>query len=313
LVYELRKQHKLNAYVYRKRFDHSEKLKGNSWSPTETEINEKGERVPKKLNMKPLTPERFEEIAVVVGDFAEMNDAAIQNTKDKIKKLKPKTLEVSEAVESSQLWASEREAHRKRASDKAIRAMGPMRQAFVITNPLIPESYFRHNTVGRNIINLNKDLTYSLLKNPKKYSVRVATFRGESTFTNDKNIKEQKKRFSLPKFKTKKETTKLAIASAKAHRLTKELRKSGVEAYEFHDRYESYVCVGSYDWIKTTGRDGRVELNQDIVNVINEYKPDVVNFGSLNGAIQPKSIPKLRSLGIAFDVQPLPVLVPKYR
>ena len=43
--------------------------------------------------------------------------------------------------------------------------------------------------------------------------------------------------------------SKLVEAAKKAHVLTVEFRKLGVEAYEFHDRCESYVCIGSFDWV----------------------------------------------------------------
>jgi len=41
---------------------------------------------------------------------------------------------------------------------------------------------------------------------------------------------------------------------------TNALREKGWEAYEFHDRYESYVAIGSFDQGETLA-DGRVVLN----------------------------------------------------
>ena len=47
----------------------------------------------------------------------------------------------------------------------------------------------------------------------------------------------------------------------------------GVEAYVFHDRFESYVCVGSFEWIKKNN-----QQNPQVVKLINSYKANVRGF-----------------------------------
>ncbi len=313
LVYELRSQHRIEAYIYRKQFDYSGKIKGIGYSSTQKQIDNQGQTRPAEIKMKAANGTRIEEVAVVVGDFPTMDDKATQQMLKKIKYLKPRTLEVSNAIDTNQSLGHVRENFRQFSNIKELRQMGPMRQAMVIANPLLPEEYFTRNTVDQTIIKLNKDLTYTLLKNPKAYSVRVATFRGESTLGKGVETRVRTNQFSFTGNRQRNQKSKLAIASAKAHRLTNELRKAGVEAYEFHDRHESYVCVGGFDWVKKPRRDGKDELNVNVARIIQSYKATVVNFGEHKGLIQPRSLPKLRHLGIVFDVQPVPVAVPKMR
>ncbi len=306
LVYELRKKYKLNAFVYKKQFDFRGKMKGLGFSATETIRQADGKVAPKPVKMKALRGDHFEQVTVVVGDFPSINDRKTQNTLEKIKYLQPRTLEVSATMKTNQIYGKMREDLRRRAKDKKLRGMGPMRQAMVIPNPLLPPEYFQRQSIDSTIVKLNEGLEYGLLKNKKPYTVRVATFRGHSDFGSAQKIDQQRKQTS-----NNKKVSKLAIAAAKAHRLTQELRKRNVEAYEFHDRHESYVCVGGYDWVKKRRRDGKDELNPEIARIIRSYEATKQDFGSLRGAIQPKSLPSVRHLGILFDVQPRPVVVPR--
>jgi len=331
LVYELRKVYRLNAYVYVKNFDISGQLKNIGFSPDKHSVEYRdGKMIPKELEIEALAGKKFQEIAVVVGDFPEMDDSRTQKALNAVKYMKPKSLDVSWNETTSQTMGQLRERVRKVSAEDVAKAkqhlertgrkdtmqfpdwdkMGPMRQAFVIPNPLLPDEYFESQTIDKKILKYNRDLRlkYSLLKNPKPYSVRVATFRGSSTFQQNKT----------EKIDDKKTGKKLVIAAAKAHRLTLELRKMNIEAYEFHDRFESYVCVGGFDWVKDetkVDRNGYVQANPEIAAIIKSYGAEVSDLPQmeLRNAAQPKSLPKLRSLGILFDVQPIPVAVPRMR
>ncbi|MFI4874624.1 MAG: hypothetical protein ACIALR_04775, partial [Blastopirellula sp. JB062] len=97
--------------------------------------------------------------------------------------------------------------------------------------------------------------------------------------------------------------SRLAIAAEKAERLTAKLRKQGVPAYVFHDRSESMVTVGSFDSVGTELGNGKLEINPQINRIINDFRatpePGTVGF-------VPKTID-----GVPFDVQPVPVTVPR--
>ena len=101
--------------------------------------------------------------------------------------------------------------------------------------------------------------------------------------------------------------SKLEQAAVKAHELTVQLRKKGVEAYEFHDRFESMVTVGSFDSIGSQQPDGRMELNPAVHRLMQEYGPKQQPLpGQESVGLMPRSLG-----GISFDVQPVPVQVPR--
>jgi hypothetical protein len=191
-----------------------------------------------------------------------------------------------------------------------------MGKAFVIPNPLLPEEYFSRQETDKVILDLNRGIKHSLLDCPKPYSVRVATFRGETTFNLNEMQKQEDEENRLVKFGKPRQKSQLAEAGEKAHRLVTELRKDGIEAYEFHDRYESYVCVGEFDWITRKGSDGREQWNPEVVETINTYKASLED-GTLKGfpgagrLLRPKSMSSLRGTDIVFDVQPVPIQVPQ--
>jgi hypothetical protein len=101
--------------------------------------------------------------------------------------------------------------------------------------------------------------------------------------------------------------SRLEQAAVKAHKLTAELRKRGIEAYEFHDREESVVCVGSFDWVGRQRPDGKQEMNPAVFKVIQQFG---ASNNSMDGVPSAVARPK-RLKGVSFDVQPLPIEVPR--
>lgn len=313
LVYELRKEYNLEAYMYAKAFDHTGKIRGIGYK--DDQWDNKGEPVP--VEMRAQHSQQFVEFAVVVGNFPSADDKQAQDTVERIKRLHPRTLHVAPGVETSQRMAVLREIQKRLSRDEETQKMGPMRAAFVIPNPYLPESYFQQPILDDFVYGMNKDLTYSLLKCRGKYSVRVATFRGLATFDRTKMDREEQ----LFQYKAKSGQavdSKLAKAMDDANKMTVALRKMGYEAYEFHDRNESYVCVGSFDWIFALDDNGQARLNHngepvtnpEVNNIILEFKATPKDFPGLAPQLRPKTIPSLRGTGITFDLQPLPVEVP---
>jgi hypothetical protein len=253
----------------------------------------------------------FEEIAVMVGDFPRFDDRAAEATLEKIKAMQPKALAMTETTPSSQVMGQLRALYRRVKNDPEDSRRGPMGQAFLIPNPLLPEEYFRQQQVDTAILDLNRGIQYSLLECPAPYSVRVATFRGEVTF-DLKTIELAQYEDSKLKARDK---SALAEAGEKARRLTEELRKAKIGAYVFHDRYESYVCVGAFDWVTRTGSDGKEVWNPAVIETINRYKGSTVQgqlrgFPGMANLVQPKSMAALRGTDIVFDIQPIAVRIP---
>ena len=174
-------------------------------------------------------------------------------------------------------------------------AKGPMHLAFVIPNPLLPEDFFTRQQVDKFVLEMNSDVTNSLLDCPGRYSVRVATFTGAGTF-DQKAIEEGGKDVEFQ--------GRLVEAAEKAHRLTETLRRSGWQAWEFHDRESSMVCVGSIDQLAVQQANGTLATHPEIVRVVKELGPDPAKLAV--GQIMPRSID-----GVLLDVQPKPIDVPR--
>ena len=102
-------------------------------------------------------------------------------------------------------------------------------------------------------------------------------------------------------------SNKLEIAAEKANRLTLALRKQGVEAYEFHDRHESLVTIGSFESEGTPLSDGNVDINQEILKIMRTYGAAQRQLpGQPVLGLQPRMLEN-----IAFDIQPMPMKVPR--
>jgi len=307
LVHELRSEYKLDAYLHAKSFDYSDKIVGLGWEVYTKPDGTPGLRPPQ---MRTAHAYSFDEYAVLVGNFASPEDRQAQNTLEKIKRIQPKTIQVSPTIETHQRMAVLRAIQQLVTNDPEMKELGPMRQAFMIPNPILPEDYFVQQGPDPFVVKMNRNIRYSLFKCPEPYTVRVATFRGKTLFKQSEMDADQR----LLNFHQRNQQpikSDLAEAANKAHILTTELRKAGFEAYEFHDRTESYVCVGSFPWATRQLPSGKDELNPEIAEVIQQFKARVDQIPGMQAAVRPKSLATLKGKKISFDIQPLPVKVPE--
>lgn len=306
---ELSQKQKFKCYLHRQSFDFSGTVTGLGYDEDE-HVDENGKVIVQPKKMRALRDSQFDEIAVLLGDFPTVDDARAQQALELVKRLHPDALGELHAGETShqrlRVWRDS-----AKAVSGANDGKGPMRAAFMIPNPLLPEEYFSAQKIDKFVLDLNRQVRHSLLECPGLYSVRVATFRGDTTFDLQKMRQDDlEEKFRLRNNKPI-ESSKLADAADKAHQLTAELRRLDVEAYEFHDRHESYVCVGSFDWATRKDPDGNIVQNPAIVDTIKMFRGDVGHLPNHPGTVEPKSLPKLRAQGIVFDVQPVPVIAPK--
>jgi hypothetical protein len=281
LVLELRKAFNVEAYIHRQSYDFTEPVVGLG-------VNRYGG--PKM--MRHANAAKFDEIAVLTGNFEDVNDPKLDKMLNEIKYAHPDCLDVAKNKSTTQRFIGLRELQRRLTPDPDKKQQGPMGNAFVTRNPLLPQEYFVPQGLDPFVEAMNRDLEYSLLKNRGQYSVRVAAFRGASTM---KPSDEDK----MP--------NKLEDAAVKAHELAVLLRKKGVEAYEFHDRYESIVTVGSFESIGSKQPDGTTELNPAVHRLMQEYGPQKQALpGQAGLGLTPRAMN-----GIPFDIQPVPVQVPR--
>jgi len=268
------------------------------------------------------------EHAVLVGEFTSLEDSQAQKTLERIKQLSPRTLNPENGEESTQSLASVRQFQNMvRKNMRGETSRGPMGHAFLTRNPLLPKEYFAPQGVDAEVAKWNERVEYSLMNCPGTYSIRVATFRGRTSFLKgDEQADTSTRQASVE--------DPLVVAARNAGLLTAALREKGWEAYVFHDRHESFVAVGSFDNGRTNA-DGQIVLTdrdaQTIMDTFGASKPNNIfnrpapqdvqleemhkqrfnnifskGYGEIADGFHPKKF-----VGIPFDIFPKPERVPK--
>ncbi len=237
LVYELRASYKMKAYVFK-------------YDPDQMEMDALSQKVGKTKKFHYQTA-RAVEYAVLVGGFPTGADPVLQKTLETIRKSSPKSLQ------NDPLSKQAAEQFKQRAKqDSKYAGYGALGGATPVPNPLLPIEYFNHKgIVDPFIAKLNSDCKYSLLNNKKMYTVRIATFSG------DTSMKKSSDKFDDL-------DQRLQYAGMRAAALCEALRNSGVEAWEFHDRDCSFVTIGSFDQYGKVQPDGRTELNPQVAQIM---------------------------------------------
>lgn len=292
LVLELRRDFKLEAYIHDRVFDYSGEIESEK-------VNKFGE--PAKMRYR--RDQVYKEFAVLVGNFPSVDDRDAQKVLDRIKHISPEMLDPEKADRPlSGLRELQRQAWQAINSDKRDR--GPMARAFIVTNPLLPPEFFNPPGLDPLLVEMNKGVEYSLLKCPGEYSVQVASFSGDVVLDQTKIAKLQKASFSSAE-------SRLAEAALKAHEMTMALREKGFEAYEFHDRYISFVTVGSFNSVGTPRVDGQTEINPEIHRIMETFGSQNLSADGDAGSVKARSIKTKSFKQLPYDIQPLPVRVPR--
>jgi hypothetical protein len=258
LARELRERFGLQAYLHEMSFKFGDEAPGRGLDAYGAPVRRRYQR-----------GDQVREYAVLVGDFTSIDDANAQQTLDRIKTLQPEALNV-DTSETAQSMAQIR-----RWEDALLeklgkpRKRGPMAQAFFTRNPLLPREYFVPKGVDPFVAKMNQGVEHSLLDCPGQYTVQVATFRGKTILQTSAEEDQATKSFwSLGK---KDNRNPLVEAAENAHLLTEELRDHGFEAYEFHDRTESIVTIGSFAQAAQRLPDGRVVPAPGVQKIIETF------------------------------------------
>lgn len=286
LVMELRQRHRLPAYIHRKHFDYTEPVQGLG-------VNRFGE----VKKMRHASAKAFDEIAVFVGNYEDLDDPDLQKTLKKIKFMHPESLDITTRERSAQRFAGWRYFSKLLNDDEEQRNKGQMGGAFATRNPIRPDENKAASGLDPLVLEMNQDAEFSLLRNRGKFTVKVATFQGVSTSKLDEIAKLERGQIR----------GKLEEAAVKAHKLARALRAEGVDAYEFHDRHESIVCVGGFESVGKDLESGQIELDPQILEIMRKYGAEQKPIpGQAVVGLSPRTLN-----GIPFDVTPVPIEVPK--
>jgi hypothetical protein len=227
LVYELRCKG-IPAYIYQQ-----DEIEGNL---TTVDRRTQAERKAKTRNWAGG-------ICVLAGNYSSSNDAVAQNTLKYIKKYRPRFL--SDVAAETQTGPGEK--IQRSQSGGVFRTTpnrpGPLSGAFMTTNPKLSDEDLALRKRDPFILRLNTGSDYSLLQNPAKYTVVVATFQGKSDIYSEGSAK-----------KVRPVSSALSDAAERAWELCTALRRAksygydrDFEAWIFHDRFSSIVTVGSFE------------------------------------------------------------------
>lgn len=259
LADEFRRRYRLPAYAHEMSFDYSNQSVGRG-------LDEYGAPIRRRYQRG----DRVREIGVLVGNYASIDDPGAQETLDKIKTMQPDALRSEDADHSSQSMAQVREWQGQLLGKLGKkRERGPMSQAFLTRNPLLPREYFVPKGVDEFVVKMNRGVQHSLLDCPGRYTVKVATFRGTSILQT--TATDPEKSGSMWNWNKKERENPLVEAAENAHLLTEELRAHGWEAYEFHDRTESYVTIGSFADAGQKSANGQAASTPEMQRIIQTF------------------------------------------
>lgn len=323
LAMELKRDFKLQAYCMAKKLDFTQPVVGAGVDPN-------GNIRRAKFRDKKVV----DGYAVLVGDFDSIDSSAITETLATIKRITPKSL----ATENNELTSFEKnssvpvKAWRDimRTKNGGLEKKGPMDTAFTTRNPMLPEDFYKTPEVDKFIKKLNEEKEYSennLLSCPGKFTVRVAVFTGEDRgvggwggASRQENNDENK-------------VPQLVIAAERAALGTKALRLAGYDAYQFHDRTQSIITVGSFNELGKADQRNRFVYDPLIQEIVARFGATTqvtrTQFGVsqtpriLFDLVSQKQIPELNvgdeksrlrwftKYAIPFDLKPTPMAVPK--
>ena len=320
LANELRNTHRMTAYVFRQHFDFAKGIDGLGMGFQKPNAGGKENLHQRKMQL--LHQSQKTEYAVLVGDYKSIDASRTQSDLAKIKKLQPETLKFFSADVQDTALPGERMragseamfgngANAKFLSTSASKSKYPLRMALLVTNPMIPEDVLAEAGVDQHIMKVNRDpkVKYSLLDNPKAYTLKIASFSGEVIVRPDDIAKLESNRVWLNNNKKGTNNKSLIEATKRASILTQYLRSKNVEAYEFHDRYSSYVCVGGFDWVRK-GDGPNAEVNPDVAALAKIFAAKPVGGGQVTTFPLPA---RLLEAGVTCDSNPLTVEVPRAR
>ncbi|MEX2316780.1 MAG: hypothetical protein WD669_06490 [Pirellulales bacterium] len=257
LALELRERYNLTAYLHKMAFDYSDESPAGGTSGFGTPARRRYRR------------EGDLQYAVLVGDFPRIDDPDAQQILERVKRMQPAALHVEEGGQTAQSLVQVRAFQDAIMAKLGVdRKRGPMGQAFIARNPLLPREYFVPKGVDEFVAKMNDGVKYGLLDCPGKYSVRVGTFRGR-TILQTSGIEGLSP--AAKSRRAKDNDDALVEAAENAHLLTEELRAHGWEAYEFHDRTESIVTIGSFNEVAQKLPDGRLMATPAVQRIMETF------------------------------------------
>lgn len=308
LANEIRSDLRLPSYILEKTFDNS----GVLGSTTQLVNELDGSTTQYRAWTQYANSSNEKVFAVLVGEFSSTEDPRIKPTLEKIRTASPKALtpknsqaenqEADNKDSSNWLVQQYRSVIWSRTQRRDNQEKGPMGAAFVTRNPLLPDDFFQAPKMDDFVLDLNKQVEHSLLECPGRFTVRVASFYGYASTDLIGGGKSQ----------TNETSSALDRAAEKANKLTLALRARGEEAYQFHDRFGSYVTIGSFDELGDPAPGGGFNYDPQMLAIIKKhcgYRTVTVKDPATGAISNRQSLNSLEK--IPFDIDGKPMAVPR--
>lgn len=271
LVLELRKSLNCKAFLYERTFVHDVYQDfGLAKDPNSKKV------------LRYRNQAKDEEFAVVIGNFPSLEDNNFKKTLAAVKKYHPQNVQSTIAGMPVSLSL-----------------------AFGFANPMQPP-VAGEGTVDKFVESININRQYTLLRNPARYTVQIATFSGRTVMQQDEiqAIENGTKSFSKRKF------SELELGERAAVQLCKALREQGFEAYEFHSRYESIVTVGGFNHYGRKLPNGATDFDPAVLQIVQRFQGQPVT--PADGAQRLTYKPVIVA-GVECDAAPKIIEVPRCR
>lgn len=179
---------------------------------------------------------RVKSVGVLAGNYSSLDDDTAQSTLKWIKDYDPKCLKEGVVYVP-------REDVRKRNGGRPT----PLTAAFLTINPMLNPEEVASRNIDPLLLRLNHRERHSLLENKGKVTLIVASFAGKVKAVSGQSgdgVRENQDSGGLTGFL---KDNDLDDAAQQARALALALRQAEhVDAYVWHDRYESYVTVGAF-------------------------------------------------------------------
>lgn len=302
LVMEIRKDLNLPAFLYEQDFNFSGEVEPGS------PIRQAGGASSYRRKMRYANQIRYQAHAVLVGEYDSAKHPRIESDLEKVKTAQCKVFGDAKEMEAetdirNPVTAVKALHHRitQKLGDPKNGAMG---NAFLTRNPMLPEDFFQAPEIDSFVRNLNEGVPHNLIDDcDGRFTVVVRTFSGYNTIVDGKKEKS---------FQPSGE--RLDQCAADANTMVGLLRKDGIEAYQFHDRTQSIVTIGSFDELGREIANGGFEYAAPILAVMDEYRAFNVDPHLANQVKRQttQGVPvKCVAERFPFDIQPMPIAVPK--
>jgi hypothetical protein len=314
LCAELRDKFKLKAYIMQKSFDFTETVIGNG-------VDQRGRE--KRMKYVSDRGQVVESYSIMIGDFTSPDTPDAKEAMKKIKTLKPEFFATDR--QEIQTGGERVRAFRESYTPTEELEKGPFQGAMFTRNPLLPAEYFQAPELDEFITKLNKNADYSILDCKGRFTVRVAHFTGESQVMLSKSQKANANGDLA--------SASLDYAAVKANQLATLLRRAGYDAYEYHDKNSSSVCVGSFEELGGMDANGQFMYSPDVMKIVEEFGGaknfkdtrygqlpvvktllDVVSYKKypeLTEGTEAEKKAKVLDYSIAFEEVPKPIFVPR--